>query len=114
MSMITAILEPDVNGTIHLTLPPELRSGNVVVTATELKVSNVEAEDQYAPPYTAEDMPRLREILAQGFRNKKSDGPAMAAALEAIAKNGGAKSIPDPVAWQREIRKDKPQPGREE
>lgn len=35
------------------------------------------------------------------------------AALEKIAAHGGL-GIPDPVAWQREIRKDRPLPGREE
>jgi hypothetical protein len=35
-------------------------------------------------------------------------------ALEALAALGGFKSIPDPVAWQREIRKDRPLPGRDE
>ncbi|NEN22780.1 hypothetical protein G3O08_04605 [Cryomorpha ignava] len=30
-----------------------------------------------------------------------------------MAKSGGIKSIPDPAAWQREIRKDRTLPGRE-
>jgi len=34
------------------------------------------------------------------------------AALQAIADRGGIKSIKDPVKWQREIRKDRPLPGR--
>lgn len=34
--------------------------------------------------------------------------------LRKIAENGGLKHIiPDPVAWQKEIRKDRPLPGRE-
>ena len=44
----------------------------------------------------------------------KSDGPKMAAALAGIAARGGVRSIPDPVAWQREIRKDRPLPGRDQ
>ena len=40
-------------------------------------------------------------------------GPAVAA-LERIARRGGIPSIPDPVAWQREIREDRPLPGRPE
>ena len=43
----------------------------------------------------------------------KSDGEKMAAALSEIASRGGIKSIPDPVAWQREIREDRPLPGRD-
>ena len=35
------------------------------------------------------------------------------AALERIAARGGIKSIADPVAWQREMREDRPLPGRE-
>lgn len=38
----------------------------------------------------------------------------MADALESIAAQGGIASIPDPVAWQRETRADKPLAGREE
>lgn len=34
-------------------------------------------------------------------------------ALERIAERGGIKSMPDPVAWQREMREDRPLPGRE-
>jgi hypothetical protein len=43
----------------------------------------------------------------------KSDGKKMAEALQQLAKLGGVKSIPDPLAWQREIRQDRPLPGRD-
>lgn len=33
--------------------------------------------------------------------------------MEEMAESGGIESIKDPVAWQREIRKDKPLYGRE-
>lgn len=36
------------------------------------------------------------------------------AALERIAAAGGVPEIPDPVAWQREMREDRKLPGREE
>ena len=39
-------------------------------------------------------------------------GKAMAAALQQIADAGGVPAIPDPVEWQREIRRDRPLPGR--
>ena len=39
-------------------------------------------------------------------------GEAMAAALQKIADAGGVPAIPDPVEWQREIRRDRPLPGR--
>jgi hypothetical protein len=34
--------------------------------------------------------------------------------LEQMAARGGVASIPDPDAWQREIRIDRPLPGRED
>ncbi len=43
-----------------------------------------------------------------------ADGPAMAAALAALAAAGGPSSFGDPGAWQREVRADRPQPSREE
>jgi len=49
--------------------------------------------------------------LAEGERRER--GAGMAAALREIAARGGIRSIPDPVAWQREIREDRPLPGRE-
>lgn len=35
-------------------------------------------------------------------------------ALRELAAAGGISSIPDPLAWQRDIRQDRPLPGREE
>jgi hypothetical protein len=37
-----------------------------------------------------------------------------AAAMERAAARGGIRAIPDPVAWQREEREDRPLPGRDE
>ena len=34
MSTINAVLQPDPDGTLHLPLPPELRHGPLLVTAT--------------------------------------------------------------------------------
>jgi len=86
MSMITAILEPDADGTLHLPLPPELRHGKLRVTA------RVEAQKE-------EERPTREEALA---------------ALQRLRELGTFKDIKDPVAWQREIRQDRPLPGREE
>jgi hypothetical protein len=36
------------------------------------------------------------------------------AALAELAAAGGISSIPDPAAWEREIRQDRPLPGRED
>ena len=45
---------------------------------------------------------------------RKPDLTKAMAALQRIADRGGIPSIPDASAWQREIRKDRPLPGREE
>lgn len=44
---------------------------------------------------------------------KAPNGKRAAAALQKIADTGGVKSIPNPDKWLREIRKDRPLPGRE-
>jgi hypothetical protein len=41
------------------------------------------------------------------------NGERLAAALQRIADAGGLPSIPDPAAWEREQRQDRPLPGRE-
>lgn len=46
-------------------------------------------------------------------KRSEPNGKRAMAILEKIADRGGIKSIVDPVAWQREIRKDRPLPGRE-
>jgi hypothetical protein len=84
VSTITAILEPDADGSIHLPVPAEMRRGKVKVIATLIAVPG-ETE--------------------QGA--KKLDS------LRRIAERGGM-NIPDPARWQREIRQDRPLPGREE
>ncbi|HKH43827.1 MAG TPA: hypothetical protein VKM72_04100 [Thermoanaerobaculia bacterium] len=40
-------------------------------------------------------------------------GERMAAALENLAASQAVASIEDPVAWQREVRRDRPLPGRD-
>ena len=42
------------------------------------------------------------------------EGERRSDSLRRIAARGGIKSIPDPARWQREIRQDRPLPGREE
>ncbi|HET6575813.1 MAG TPA: hypothetical protein VFG68_19585 [Fimbriiglobus sp.] len=45
--------------------------------------------------------------------SREERGKRMAAALERLAARGGVASIPDPLAWEREQREDRPLPGRE-
>ncbi len=87
MSTITAILEPDVDGTVHLPLPLNLRNSKVRVTAT------LEAAME-------QDERSLREMAM--------------AALERLRERGTFRGIADPVEWQREIRRDRTLPGRGE
>ncbi len=92
MRTITAILEADADGTLHLPLPPELRRGKVRVTAS------VEPADA----------PRTAPVATPDMVQRRLE------ALEALRAAGGLHDvIPDPVAWQREQRKDRPLPGRE-
>jgi hypothetical protein len=86
MSTITAILEADADGTLHLQLPPDAPRGRVKV------VASVEA----LPVDTA---------AARGTPLE---------ALKELRKRGGLRGlIPDPVAWQREQRSERPLPGRD-
>ena len=68
---------------------PQLPNGKTPVLVTILT--------PYPPAGSSEEMRRRR-----------------IAALERIAARGGIQSITDPVAWQREMREDRPLPGREE
>jgi hypothetical protein len=53
-------------------------------------------------------------ILEQGTAAEEiSRGQAMAALLEQLAARGTLSDMADPVKWQRELRQDRPLPGRE-
>jgi hypothetical protein len=92
MSTITAILEPDADGTLHLPLPPELRGGRIEITAT-LK--------------PAEEISRAMHRATPEMLRKRQE------AFAELRRLNPFRDIPDPVAWQREIRKDRPLPGRD-
>ncbi len=66
--------------------------------------------DEGPPDLPPGDVPVRITLLAPPRR--ASNGPAMAAALAAIAALGGPSGIDDPVEWQRETRADRPLPGR--
>lgn len=92
MSTITAILAPHADGSLHLPLPVELRHRRVRVEATLEAADESDAISTLATP----------EMLRQ---RKES--------LAALRALGGLKDvIPDPAAWQREQREDRPLPGR--
>src|SRR5207248_1451340 len=50
---------------------------------------------------------------AGGTQQAESPGEQLGAILEQLAALGAFVDIDDPVAWQREIRQDRPLPGRE-
>ena len=90
MNTITAILEADADGTLHLPVPQYLRRGKVKVVAT------LQAEQEASAP--------------DGDAGTKTPLEA----LKELRKLGGLRHvIPDPVAWQREQRKERPLPGRD-
>lgn len=51
----------------------------------------------------------------EGFGSSRAPGAGerMAAALEKLAASNAVADIEDPVEWQREIRRDRPLPGRD-
>jgi len=90
MSTITAILEPDADGTLHLPLPAELRHGKIKVEAT------------------LEPAPREASGATEAERQRRLLG-----IMERIRTRNPFKDINDPVAWQREMREDVRLPRRE-
>ena len=89
MSTITAIIEPNADGTLHLPLPEELRHGRVKVEA------KLEAVPQVSSATT-----NLAGTPLEAFKE--------------LRKLGGLRRvIPDPVAWQREQRAERSLPGRD-
>jgi hypothetical protein len=90
MSTITAILEPDADGTLHLPLPAELRHGKVKVEAK------------------LESVPGERSDEAEAARQRR-----LLEIMDRIRARNPFKDIKDPVAWQREMREDVKLPGRD-
>lgn len=64
-----------------------------------------------SPPDRSRATPVHITLLEEGT-SVPDRGKAMAEALEKLAQSGAFSDIEDPVAWQREIRKDRPLSGR--
>lgn len=97
MSTLTIVLEPDADGTVHVPVPEELRHEKVRV------VVSLESAKEATPGRKLPFPPATPEMIEKRM-----------AAFQALRALGGLKHvIPDPVEWQREIRKDRPLPGRE-
>ncbi len=56
----------------------------------------------------------VEPTLEETPEERAARGKRMGAALRKLAEMNAFKDITDPVAWQREIRKDRPLPGRED
>jgi len=87
MSTVNAILEINEDGSLHLPVPANMKQGKVQVVAELTLVPN-----------DSEQNARWQRALD---------------ALDELAARGGIKSIPDPLAWQREMRQERILPGRE-
>ena len=68
-----------------------------------------------APPELAGDcaLPVDVTLLSAEPMRAAHAGERMAAALEKLAASQAVTSIEDPAAWQREVRRDRPLPGRD-
>ena len=112
MSTITAILEPDDDGTLHLQLPKILRRSRVRVVATPLE--DEPAEGPLAPAEEAAVMKAIQQLRDHAGLRRRVVPPEVLerqrqAALEAIRQlrvSNPYLDLADPVAWQREIRED--------
>lgn len=65
-------------------------------------------------PSSGEGVPVYVIILSGSEEATAPQGERMATILSQLAAGGGILSIPDPLAWQREIRQDRPLPGRDD
>ena len=68
-------------------------------------------------PERSEDSPMTIEVTVLEESHPaeaRSRGDEMTAILEKLAKSGAVSEITDPVAWQRDLRRDRSLPGRAE
>ena len=56
---------------------------------------------------------KLKQALEASRSDSADPGRRMVAALEALATRSALRDISDPVAWEREVRRDRPLPGRD-
>lgn len=61
-----------------------------------------------------DDPVRVHVTVLAPLASAPITGPSMVSALEAIAAKGGPSGFDDPGDWQREVRSDRPLPGRTE
>lgn len=70
---------------------------------------------RWAGEAPATDRPlRVRVTILEEERSREERGQKMANALSKLASSGAFSDIDDPSEWQREIRRDRPLPGRDQ
>ena len=79
-----------------------------------LRDNRVEWLEKPPEGLTTRDTVEVYVTLPDDRQAERKSGAKMVAALEKLAALGTLeKTIPDPVAWQREIREDRPLPERD-
>jgi hypothetical protein len=82
-------------------------------------LEQIEKELRVLPPEKQEEVLDFITFLQQRVQTKRTPleeeqrGNRIVEALQALAELGTFADIEDPVEWQRQIRKDRPLPGRE-
>jgi hypothetical protein len=89
MSTITAVFEPESDGTVHLPIPEELRGRRLLITAT------------------------LEAAAASSVGPERDQLQLRRDAFEKLRQLNPFREIDDPVAWQKSIRTDRALPERE-
>jgi len=79
-----------------------------------LKGDRLEWTDSEPTDLNPEQPVEVRILDERDHTDTATQGQRMAQALERLAAINALSHIEDPVEWQREIRKDRPLPGREE
>jgi hypothetical protein len=117
MSAITTILEPDATGILHLRLPMDLFKGKVRVVATSLE----DEEETWKPEEAAATLEALEQVRQRAGLQRRQLPPeelerrkqAALQALTELRESNPYLDLADPVAWQREMRQDRPLPFRD-
>lgn len=117
MSVLSAILEPDDSGTLHLRLPLNLFKGKVRVVATSLEddETTLKPEDEHAALAALEQVRQRAGLQRRQLPPEELERRKQAAlkALAELRETNPFLDLADPVAWQREIREDRPLPFRD-
>ena len=103
---------PDADGPLPVQVILDKPEPDFIKSRTLLHSNSVEWLDE--APVTSEPGPAYIVVLNKpGMDHPENQGAVGVAMLEILADKGAFDEIEDPVAWQREIRKDRPLPFRD-